>query len=175
MDFQSCANCLRTLEDNSQLRACNEVLTTDIERRNAELVQSKQKIEKLTKDLAAIQVILNGAFESGEVSKKRILSAKPRKKPAQKLKSCECSGGCKNKRCGCFRMRLQCSNSCKCKCGKEQHQNGNVDKILPKAIKTEYPGSFLMWKKTKSFQNNKFIGKSFPIFQANSFQEKSLV
>lgn len=141
MDFQNCANCLKTLADNSELRACNDVLTNDIERRNTELVQAMQKIDKLSKDLKAIQVIVNGTFEPGEGSKRKTSLGKPRQKLTQKSKTCECSGGCKNKRCGCFRLKLQCSISCRCKCGHE-HQDGNVHKTVK--VKTEFPDSFVL-------------------------------
>lgn len=130
MNFQSRANCW---EIAAALTECNELLRNDIERWSAELEQAMRKIEKLTQDLRAIRDCV-GAVEPGESSNRELALRKPRRKQARKLKTCECSGGCKTKRCICFRLKRQCRNSCRCKCGRDQHKNRKIPKVADPQI-----------------------------------------
>lgn len=107
------------------LRAHNQILQEEIKRRNMDLVQAKQHIAKLSKDLKSIQMTVSGALKAGEGSQTKTVTRKKPRNVRPKAKYCS--------KCGVARSY---SKLCHCDA---QHDSGNQEKDkIPNDVKTQF-------------------------------------
>lgn len=144
-------NALR--EENNNLRICNEELVGNVTEFHMKLTQAKEKNEKLTKNFELIQAFVNEVLRPEEDSPTMTLTAgedsqtmnlaageasqitKAPRKRSRKVPTktrCQCSGGCKNNRCGCFKEKRPCTNLCECdaSCDIRNQQNDGISKNI---------------------------------------------